>query len=56
MFSKVANASKVAFIHWSQHLKANNYKLLDCQIYNPHLESLGCREIARDEFLEILKN
>ena len=56
MFSKVANASKVAFIHWSRYLKANNYKLLDCQIYNPHLESLGCREIARDEFLEILKN
>ena len=56
MFSKVANASKVAFIHWSQHLKANNYKLLDCQIYNPHLESLGCREIARDQFIEILKN
>lgn len=54
MFSKVANASKVAFIHWSRHLKANNYKLLDCQIYNPHLESLGCREIGRDEFIKIL--
>ncbi len=54
MFSKVANASKVAFIHWTLHLKANNYKLLDCQIYNPHLESLGCREIARDEFIKIL--
>jgi leucyl/phenylalanyl-tRNA--protein transferase len=56
MFSKVGNASKVAFIRWTQHLKANNYKLLDCQIYNPHLESLGCREIARDEFIKILKN
>ena len=56
MFSKVANASKVAFIQLSRHLKANNYKLLDCQIYNPHLESLGCREIARDQFIEILKN
>ena len=56
MFSKVPNASKVAFIHWSRHLKANNYKLLDCQIYNPHLESLGCREIARAEFIAILKS
>ncbi len=56
MFSKVPNASKVAFIHWSRHLEANNYKLLDCQIYNPHLESLGCREIARDHFIEILKS
>lgn len=56
MFSKVTNASKVAFIHWSRHLEANNYKLLDCQIYNPHLESLGCREITRDHFIEILKS
>ena len=56
MFSKVSNASKVAFIHWSQYLKENNYKLLDCQIYNPHLESLGCREITRDHFIEILKS
>jgi len=56
MFSKVANASKVAFIQLSRHLKANNYKLLDCQIYNPHLESLGCSEIARDQFIEILKS
>ena len=56
MFSKVPNASKVAFIHWSRHLEANNYKLLDCQIYNPHLESLGCREIARAEFIAILKS
>ena len=56
MFSKVPNASKVAFIHWSRHLEANNYKLLDCQIYNPHLESLGCLEISRGEFIEILKS
>lgn len=56
MFSKVPNASKVAFIHWSRYLKVNNYKLLDCQIYNPHLESLGCREIARAEFITILKS
>lgn len=56
MFSKVTNASKVAFIHWSRYLEENNYKLMDCQIYNPHLESLGCREITRDHFIEILKS
>ncbi len=56
MFSKVANASKVAFIHWARHLKATNYKLLDCQIYNPHLASLGCREIPRVDFMNILKS
>lgn len=55
MFSKVSNASKVAFINFSQYLKEKHYKLLDCQIHNPHLESLGCREIPRMEFMKILK-
>ena len=56
MFSKVSNASKVAFIALVNQLKAANYKLLDCQVYNPHLESLGCREIERTDFMEILKS
>ena len=56
MFSLVSNASKVAFITLVEQLKKENYKLLDCQVYNPHLESLGCREIKRIEFLQILKS
>lgn len=56
MFSKVSNASKVAFITLVRHLKQENYKLLDCQVYNEHLESLGCREIPREDFISILKD
>nr|WP_315244604.1 leucyl/phenylalanyl-tRNA--protein transferase [uncultured Flavobacterium sp.] len=56
MFSKVSNASKVAFIVLANYLKTEKYKLLDCQVYNPHLESLGCREIDRDNFMSILKS
>ncbi|QSB26801.1 leucyl/phenylalanyl-tRNA--protein transferase [Flavobacterium sp. CLA17] len=56
MFSKVSNASKVAFIALVEHLRKNNYKLLDCQVYNPHLESLGCCEIDRSAFMSILKS
>lgn len=55
MFSLVSNASKMAFISLVNHLKEHNYKLLDCQIYNDHLHSLGCVEIPRATFLEILK-
>lgn len=55
MFSRVPNASKVAFICLVQQLKKENYRLLDCQVHNNHLESLGAREIARDEFMAILK-
>lgn len=56
MFSLVSNASKVAFIALVNQLKKDNYRLLDCQVYNEHLESLGCREIEREAFLAILKN
>ena len=56
MFSTVSNASKVAFIALVNHLKAANYTLVDCQVYNEHLESLGCREIDRIDFMQLLKS
>jgi leucyl/phenylalanyl-tRNA--protein transferase len=56
MFSKVSNASKVAFITLVKHLEKENYKLLDCQVYNEHLDSLGCKEIDRDLFMKILNS
>ncbi len=52
MFSKKSNMSKVAFIHLAQ---KGNYKLIDCQVHNSHLESLGAREIHRSDFLNILQ-
>jgi len=55
MFSKVSNASKMAFIYLAQKLEKENYKLIDCQVYNNHLASLGAEEISRDEFLTLLK-
>lgn len=51
MFSKVNNASKVGFITFIQ---KTNYRLIDCQVFTHHLESLGAEEIPRDEFLEYL--
>jgi len=54
MFSKVPNASKVAFIYLAKQLVQENYRLLDCQIYNKHLASLGCVEIDRDDFMMVL--
>lgn len=55
MFSKVPNASKVAFIKLIEYLKIHNYKLLDCQVHNDHLEKLGAFEISRELFMKILK-
>lgn len=56
MFSKVPNASKVAFVKLIEYLKENNYKLLDCQVHNDHLEKLGAFEISRNTFMMILKS
>ena len=55
MFSKRSNASKFAFIKLAQELQQKNYKLIDCQLYTKHLESLGAEEISREEFMGILK-
>lgn len=56
MFSRASNASKVAFIALAQKLQRENYRLLDCQVHNAHLESLGAREIDREMFLRIITN
>tara|TARA_B110000967_G_scaffold5330_1_gene5294 strand:+ start:1299 stop:1940 length:642 start_codon:yes stop_codon:yes gene_type:complete len=55
MFSRVSNASKVGFVYLVEKLKKEQYKLLDCQVYNEHLASLGAEEINRDVFLKILQ-
>ncbi|NNC49963.1 MAG: leucyl/phenylalanyl-tRNA--protein transferase [Flaviramulus sp.] len=52
MFSKESNASKVGLITL---VKKTKYKLIDCQVYTKHLESLGAEEISRDMFLSYLK-
>ena len=51
MFAKQSNASKVALV-WL--CKNANIKLIDCQVYTAHLESMGARMIKRTDFLEFL--
>lgn len=51
MFSHVSNASKAAFIHLVRDLEAEGVKLIDCQMYTAHLESLGAEPMRRDAFL-----
>ncbi|MCB0481178.1 MAG: leucyl/phenylalanyl-tRNA--protein transferase [Flavobacteriales bacterium] len=55
MFSREKNASKFGFISWIQLLTAHGIKLIDCQIYSEHLQSLGAMEISREEFKSYLK-
>lgn len=55
MFTKVSNASKFGFIKLVEKLRKENIKLIDCQVFTPHLKSLGAEEIPRKEFLRFLK-
>lgn len=54
MFSRAADASKVALAHLSEQLKRWRFQLIDCQIPNQHLGSLGVKSIPRAEFLAAL--
>lgn len=54
MFSLVSNASKVAFHTLIHQLQKEKYQLLDCQVYNPHLDLLGAFEISREEYMDYL--
>ena len=54
MFHYKTDASKIAFVFTCFHLHAINFSLLDCQIQNPHLASLGVITLTRDEFKHYL--
>lgn len=54
MFARKSNASKFAFIHLVDFLKAKGVKVIDCQAHTSHLESLGAKMIPRTDFMKIL--
>jgi leucyl/phenylalanyl-tRNA--protein transferase len=54
MFSGGTNGSKIAMAYLCNWLSIAGFTLLDCQIVNPHLLSIGATSMARDEFLELL--
>jgi len=54
MFSHASDASKVAFFNLQDRLHAWQFELIDCQIMNPHLASLGVSEVSRSHFLRLL--
>lgn len=50
MFHRRTDASKIAFVHMVRHLAMHGFSMIDCQVYTPHLASLGGRLIAREAF------
>lgn len=54
MFSRVPEASKVAFVAFTEQLLRWDIRLVDCQVYTEHLARFGAREWPRADFLEAL--
>jgi len=54
MFARRTDASKVAFVHLVQSLRATGFTLVDCQVHTRHLESLGARPMPRADFTSAL--
>lgn len=55
MFSRTADASKVALVRLAGSMSSGGGRLIDCQMHTPHLASLGAREIARATFIGYLE-
>ena len=51
MFTRRTDASKVALAHLAQQLHAWRFELIDCQLENSHLASLGAEPMPRADFL-----
>lgn len=55
MFSRMTDASKVAFVQLVRQLRAWEFPIIDCQLSSAHLFSLGAEEIPRRRFLHYLE-
>ncbi len=55
MFHRKTDASKIAFATLVGALRASGFVLFDVQVMNPHLESLGCVEVTRREYIDRLE-
>jgi leucyl/phenylalanyl-tRNA--protein transferase len=55
MFTRITDASKIAFVHLVQQLERWGFGLIDCQMRTAHLASFGAREISRANFTSRMK-
>lgn len=55
MFSRKRDASKVALVYLTEHLKEQNFELLDTQYSTPHLIRFGAKEIPKSEYMKRLE-
>jgi Leu/Phe-tRNA-protein transferase len=55
MFHRETEASKLAFVALAKICVDLEVELIDCQVQNPHLESLGACSLSRQDFEKVLR-
>jgi len=56
MFSKQRDGSKMALSYLCEWAMDSGIRMIDCQMFTEHLESLGAVELSREDFLQKLEN
>jgi leucyl/phenylalanyl-tRNA--protein transferase len=51
MFSRAADASKIALVHLVWFLQRQQVSWIDCQMQTSHLASMGACPVPREQFL-----
>jgi leucyl/phenylalanyl-tRNA--protein transferase len=54
MFTREADASKIALVHLVRRLTRHGFGMIDCQMNTAHLARFGAREIPRTDFSQRL--
>lgn len=54
MFSRAANASKVALVHLCEYLSGLRVELIDCQVLTEHMQRMGAELMPRTQFMRRL--
>lgn len=54
MFSRSSDASKVALVALAWSMNRRGGGIIDCQLENPHLNSLGAQQVSRVDFEDLL--
>ncbi|MGN7291505.1 leucyl/phenylalanyl-tRNA--protein transferase [Rhizobium sp. SAFR-030] len=55
MFSRRTNASKICLVHLVERLNARAFRLLDTQFTTEHLKTFGAVDVAKDDYLKLLR-
>ncbi len=55
MFTRAADASKIALVHLVRQLERWHFGMIDCQVHTGHLASVGARAIPRADFMRKLR-